>query len=803
LDVGDLGPNYYPHFIDYDHVFKDKNTYNQAINHLVETGQAKSSEDAIKLLGYARDTSRNREFGNLEASRVVDLPFYDKTPNSLVNYLNSSTKRIANTETHGVGDEKALGMIAKIGQEGGDTEAAKNAFDIAVGARRYNPTSEKLSGGIRKYVTTTRLGLGALTNISQSVNTGIVTGHLRTLGAMFKQLNPKNREFVQDTGVISDTLLNDLKTQYGYESFTSKVFGKAVNKVTAPFFGNVESFNRAVSATAGRDYALRLAQKGDEATLRKLRVTGPIKNKSLTEEQQIQAARSIVETTQFKVDAQDLPGWADSPGGKLVAQFRTFSYNQGKFFSNEILKPAAKGNLLPLGRMLAALPVGYALYETRRTIDGRPQEEDPAKVGIQSFSKVGGAGLALDLYNSLNPVGSKYLPSDRRVSMSVGSLGGPAAGLAANLVGSVSEAIQKKSVPEGNPDLEGRVAVKSPDGKDYNDLTPISRFGLQQIPIVGTATANRVLPYKKQAEADAGKPTGDGTTADAIKAVNQETKNTNKQLRESVGREAYDISQLNNSEKKKLIERGSLTQEQIDNAEGTVSKKKQELGLSSTKDFDTKLPKDSASYKVLSRAKALSEQDKKAWQSKTAEGDGASAIKEANLLRPQDLPEFPSTNKVAEQYAKYQKDLADNPDWTQIQKDKATRSFVADAYDARLNDNQKAVASLNSKQLQAAVSAGQITKSDSDAIAALDEIRLALGLSTYFSKKDRAALGYGAIGTKPKSSGKKKSAGRKKSTGRKGGKARVGFKAPAKSKFNRIGSTVAIRKLLADAGKGL
>jgi len=502
LDVGDLGQTYYPHFIDYEKVFKDKNTYNEAINHLIKTNQAETPEAAIKLLGYARNVSRNREFGNLEASRLVDLPFYDKTPNSLISYLNGSTKRISQVETFGAGDAKALKLIADAGQEGYDTEVMKNAFDVAVGAKRYNPNASKISGGIRKYITTTRLGLGALTNIGQNVNTGVVTGHIRTLTAMAKQFSPKVRQQVADTAVISDALLNDLKTQVGYSSFSSKVLGKVINKITAPLFGTVEKFNRSVAATAGRDYALRLAQKGDIATLQKLGVTGKI-GKNLTEAQQIQAARKVVEKTQFKVDPQDLPGWADSPGGKLVAQFRTFSYMQGKFIYEQVLQPASKGNLAPLGRLMAALPVGYALYETKRVIGGRPEEKDKTKVALASFQNIGGAGLVFDLYQSLNPLNSKYIPPDRRISMSIGAFGGPAAGLAAQGIGAVSEALQRKNTPADLSRLEGKLAVAKNDNT-YTDLTSLARFGLQQIPVVGTPIKNRLLPFKKEAEADVG-----------------------------------------------------------------------------------------------------------------------------------------------------------------------------------------------------------------------------------------------------------------------------------------------------------
>lgn len=603
LEIGDLGPTYYPHFIDYDRIFKDKNTYNASINHLVQTGQAESPEAAIKLLNYAKDISRNRQFGNLEASREIDLPFYDKTPNSLISYLNGSAKRIANTEALGASDEKALKLIADAGKEGYDTEAMKNAFDVAVGAKQYNPTASNISGNIRKYTTTTRLGLGALTNVSQNVNTGIVTGHLRTLASAVKQLDPKTRQFVADTGVISDAVLNDIKTQSGYSSFSQKVLGKAINKVTAPGFGLIEKTNRSIAATAGRDYALRLAQKGDEQALRKLKVTGPIKNKTLNEKQQIEAAREIVRKTQFKVDPQDLPGWTDSPGGKLVSQFRTFSYNQGKFFSNEVLKPLAKGNVQPLARVLAALPVGYGLYEARRVIDGRPEEEDKKKVGLASFSKIGGAGLALDLYQSLNPVGSKYIPTDRRISMTTGAIAGPSAGTLQQGIGAISEAVQRKNTPADETRLEGKVAVgKNEDS--YTDATPAARFALQQVPIVGTPIKNRVLPFKKESDADAGKtiaPTNDPKTAKEIKANN---KAKSAAFKKSLSTEDYEISQLSKKDQQKLIDSGAYTRDKIDGLNSYTKNKKVELGLESAPKAETPKTKYDTALKSYNDSKS-------------------------------------------------------------------------------------------------------------------------------------------------------------------------------------------------------
>lgn len=747
LEVGDLGPKYYPHFIDYEKVFKDTNTYNKAINHLVDTGQAADQEEAIKLLNYAKDVSRNRQFGNLEASRVVDLPFYDKTPNSLISYLHGSTKRIAQTETFGKQDENALKLITKAGQQGHDTEAMKNAYDVAVGAKQYNANASNISGAIRKYITTTRLGLGAITNVSQNVNTGIVTGHMRTLGAVAKQLSPKTRAFVGDTGVIADAVLNDLKTQAGYSSFSQKVAGKIVNKITAPGFGFVEKTNRSIAATAGRDYALRLAQKGDQTTLRKLGVKGEIKNKTLTEAQQIQAARKVVEKTQFKVDPQDLPGWTDSPGGKLVAQFRTFSYSQGKFVNNEILKPAAHLNFLPLGRLLAALPLGYALYETKRAIAGRPEEENKVKTGSQVFGNIGGAGLAFDLYQTINPIGSKYLPPDRRASMSFGAVGGPAVGTAAQAVSALSDLVQRKNLPDDPARLEGKVAIKGKD--DYTDATPAARFALQQVPIVGTAVKNRLLPFQKESNADAGKTVvanGNKTLDSLVANKTQQDKNYRLAVKTQLSDKEKQLQKLNNAEQQQAIKAGVASKSDFENLDKKVNSLKSKYGQENiatqkqVKNYDKLDPWVQKFYDAKGETRSPS--DSKKWEQAKTDKNGQDLIRRINQIRPADLPELPDNNKVASLYADFVQ-KRDEQKWSSSRTVIEQRKLLQSAYKTQVNEDDKFWLGQSDGYFRQAVESGDINKERLDKLVGYDNLQATLGGSAQIGKTVRRLLGYG------------------------------------------------------------
>lgn len=472
LDIGKI-ENYFPHHFDPKQFTRN---WQSNIQHLIKTGQAADATDAAQKLRYAADVVRNRKYGNLEASRIVDLPGYDKTKEALFNYIEGASNRISQAETFGPKDEKSLSLINQIAQSGGDADTVKHMYDIAVGAKKYGQGSKQLTGALRRFNTTTKLGLGALTNMGQNVNTATVTGPVRTLAGMVGAMKPEAQDFALKAGITLDGVLSDLKEGGGFA-------GKVMGKLSAPGFNKVEKFNRVTAAWAGKGYAedmAKAAANGSQAGIEALQKMGLNpeaiikRGGSLTPEETIKAARNVVERTQFKVDPQDLPGWANSPWGKTVAQFRTFSYNQTAFLGREILQPAQKGNFAPLARFLAVgLPVGAALTETTNVLRNRKSEENPAKRVMQYAQKVGGAGLASDLITGLFPMNGKYLDPNRATTLAVSTLAGPTFGSLAEGYGALTNAIQ---------------------GKPQN----LERFALRQTPIVGSTLQNTLLPYQSQ-----------------------------------------------------------------------------------------------------------------------------------------------------------------------------------------------------------------------------------------------------------------------------------------------------------------
>lgn len=472
LKVGDLGPNYFPR--NYTELLKNQEGINKAANHLVDTGQADSIGEALHQIEFMKGRY-STPYGHFEQSRKLDLPGYDKSKNALLNYISGAHDRIANAEQFGPKGEIARQLIASAGAEGHSIPRLLDNYQIATGVKKYNETGEKVSSTIRGVQRFRSLGLSSLLNATQSTNTASVAGIFNTAKSALELFSPTQKQYIKDSGVIIDTVINNLREGGG-------VGKSAIGKATAPLFGHVERFNRSVAAVAGKNYANKLASKGGEKELAvlkdKLGVQGNI-GKKLTPEQEIQAGRKMVELVQFKVDPQDLPGWTSSPGGKLVAQFRTFSYKQTGFIYNELLKEASKGNVAPLARFLAVgIPMGIAAGGLRNKLKGQvgvatkgnqeqtTPESDAFHEAMAGLGNIGAFGLG--------PGDASFLVQNRKSThlpeYAAGAIGGPTAGLA---VGLTQDAQQAAS---GN-------------------YAAAERRGLKSLSAAGPALSNKLVPF--------------------------------------------------------------------------------------------------------------------------------------------------------------------------------------------------------------------------------------------------------------------------------------------------------------------
>lgn len=490
--------NYFPHFTQVPE--KNSSGYQGAIDHLIKTKQAKTPNDAAQLLEYSRKgTHGARKFGNFENSRNADLPDYPKTAEAYHHYLDEAYHQVAHNKVFGVPGKNSPqgkifdGMINKIASEGGDIGKVRSLFAEA-NRTQTDAKTERIANLATGFQGATKLGTSFIANAGQQVNNMVAGGVGNTLKNLAKvtanaatkgKAASESADFIRRTGVTGEQVARE-----GLESRTG-FGGERMRKVTAPFFEPIEKGNRATGALVGRDRAralteqltkARQAGKADKATKLNIKlreefnVSGKVGNK-LTKPQEIQAARKFVDRTQFRTAAQDLPAGSTNPLGRVVTQFKRYPYKQTQFIGREILKPASKGNLLPLARAGGVgLPIGYGVNALRDKISGQDTSSDSLTTKLLGAAGSGGVtGLETSVAKGVNPYG--VYDGDAYLKKLASTLGGPSVGDAAKLGGGAFNAATGKT--SGDP----------------SRYTALERLGIQHIPDVGNPLANRVVPY--------------------------------------------------------------------------------------------------------------------------------------------------------------------------------------------------------------------------------------------------------------------------------------------------------------------
>lgn len=497
VDVAERIENYFPH------VYKDATIRSrldtarrgELIKRVMDAGNADTTEEANAVVHrWIQGGERDRRQGNLEMARLANLPGYEKTKEALYNHVLTATRRLHEVAQFGRDDAIANRLIDRIGAEGYPIALARDLFQSAVGAHTYPEQLQTLSRIARAYHTITRLGWAVLGNATQPVNTASVAGVVRTMAASAKAaFNPAERRFADLTGSTLDSVIKEVREGGGW---SDRVTGKAMLG-----FGEVEKWNRRLTAIAGRDFARDMAARaaGTASGLNRIGTQGGARRAlerlgldadaivkrggKLTPDEEISAARNIVERTQFRTDPQDIPEWASHPLGRMVFQFKAFPYAQTAFIKRDLIDEARKGNVAPLVRFAILAPLAQAAAtETRNLVQGRDPEEDPGMRAVQYA--LGPLGLVGDVSRTVFGINSKYVPAERRASMLVGSMLGPTAG-------TLTEAAVAG--------LNASDILFHPDPEKVDQrLTPGLRMALRQLPYVGGLAANKITPYKSQ-----------------------------------------------------------------------------------------------------------------------------------------------------------------------------------------------------------------------------------------------------------------------------------------------------------------
>ena len=469
--------NYLPHILD---VEKLKNFRDETISHLTSTGQIKDATIATSFIddiisgmsvteAYQRYFGQNtpKRFGNLEFARILDFPSevlrYDKK--LLPDYLEGAAKRINEARNFGADNEILTNILNNMQKSGEDTRVASDIMDRNLGLNKENPAINQGVGAIKQVQAAMKLGLGAISNAGQSVNTATKFGIRNTIKNIFKAGSPESQDFALRSGATVESAIKQIKNEMEGAG--------GLDKITAPGFNLVEKFNRTVAANAGKDFVEQrfsdfLKNPKDTKVIQDLsklienfNPEEAIKAGQLTADQLQQAGQKAVNITQFKTRPIDLPPTWSSAWGRLLTQFKSFSYKHAQFIKNEVLVPALKReDFKPLLRYtILGLVVGEGIADLKALVRRRERPTNPTERALDNLSSVGGIGLLQDAINA----------SQRGSEAVMSFLAGPSVSDIAKITGGVALALQ------GKPKT-------------------IGRFALGNIPIIGQPLANTVFP---------------------------------------------------------------------------------------------------------------------------------------------------------------------------------------------------------------------------------------------------------------------------------------------------------------------
>ena len=350
LDIGKI-ENYFPH------------------NVLIDT---KNPEARMML-----SRSAQRRYGNLEMARQSDLP-YDKDPSVLLDYIYSANNRIADAKYFGADDRVLYNLANQTAKEGGDTGQVTQYLDQIL---RKNQSGEldKLSQGVRGVQTVLKLNpLTSVTNLTQNLSTALRTDIPTTARAI-------SNAVADPTTAISNARKAgeiDAEMARALESFAGQ--GQGVTKwLRAIGMLGTEKVNRVIAVNAGMEYVAKLnkqAMEGSEAAVRELTRLGLKPGKSIDS---ILGGKRISGATQFSTKEGELPyGWQTAIG-KVLTQFKSFSYKQTGLLINEAKRigvEAKNGNFKPLVNALAtygvAAPiVGEVVNDIRSLFQNKKRQD--------------------------------------------------------------------------------------------------------------------------------------------------------------------------------------------------------------------------------------------------------------------------------------------------------------------------------------------------------------------------------------------------------------------------------------------
>lgn len=438
---------------------------------LVAEGQAKNLTEAKgKILRFFRN-SRQQRYGNLERARELDFPFFDPNPQRVIpRYVANVERRLAEAQVLGPNLEHVDTLLGSIKTPEAQV-AGRLLVKVARGANEVGDEAiEKLLSTGRKLSTLRLSPLSSITNLGQNINTLLASDAPSLIKGLVRGLSRVGKELSVESGAIAESSLRQVQRAAGGDSGIVAKYLRAVG------FTPSERFNRVTSANTGWYYIQKLTTRllkspldnlaNKELSALELNPKNIVAQGGLTHNDLLRGVKVFVDRTQFRSRPVDLPAsFTKSTLGQNLSQFKTFSYQQGRFLAKQTLDQFRAGNSGKAIRNIALLGTvfpltGEAVADIRAVIQGKKRKTTGLARYFEDLTYVGGLGLLTDTIQSL-----KYNPSE--------FLLGPSA------------ALLTRNAQAGYKALTGTLSQGD------------KRALVGQIPLIGPLVSNRVFPPKQ------------------------------------------------------------------------------------------------------------------------------------------------------------------------------------------------------------------------------------------------------------------------------------------------------------------
>ncbi len=395
---------------DYTNFIKNGGRYESLIKYVMQKaakhGQKLTEADAFAKLQQFRSKGIKRQ-GSLEYAREIDLPVYDPDVRVVApKYIHSATMRLSEIGHFGQDNQVINKYINKIRKAGNDADFARMATDRMLKFAGEGDTSAAKAYRLVRTMEGFKLSpTSTIKNALQGTWNSALKGDIPSALYGFKQLWTKQgRRFGVESGAAIDSLISESLRHSGAS-------GRALtNYLRGIGFAGAERANRVVAANAGLRYSTKLlnkAKKGSTSAKSRLAellgrdASEAIQRGTLTEHEQLLAAKRFSDLTQFRSRPQDWPVLASTDLGRVVFQFKSYIYGQSKLIYDSTVKELKAGNFGRATRNLAVLgtvfPLGGEL--TRQIVNiitGKKDQSEGLRRYFEDVLQVGGAGVVGD-----------------------------------------------------------------------------------------------------------------------------------------------------------------------------------------------------------------------------------------------------------------------------------------------------------------------------------------------------------------------------------------------------------------------